>query len=204
MRTSTRRLALVAGAVFSLAAAGGAALAQVPPPPPAPPAPPAPPPPPMPPMEAMMAGGHAMVMMGRMGGHGDPAAHAQHLRDVLQLRPDQDSALKAYLEATGPGAMKDAMKPDDMDDDGDDRLTTPERLDRQAQHMTRMAETFQKRAAATKAFYAALEKATGVAPRWNFHKYLVDKNGKLVDHYNSTTNPNSDSVRKRIDKLLAE
>jgi len=156
MRTSTRRLALVAGAVFSLAAAGGAALAQVPPPPPAPPAPP---PPPMPPMEAMMAGGHAMVMMGRMGGHGDPAAHAQHLRDVLQLRPDQDSALKAYLEATGPGAMKDAMKPDDMDDDGDDRLTTPECLDRQAQHMTRMAETFQKRAAATKAFYAALSPA---------------------------------------------
>ena len=34
-------------------------------------------------------------------------------------------------------------------------------LERQAEHMTRMAETFQKRAAATKAFYAALEKASG-------------------------------------------
>jgi hypothetical protein len=110
-------------------------------------------------MEALSAGGHPMVIMSRVGGHRDPAAHAQHLRDVLQLRPEQDGALKAFLEATGPGAMKDAMKAGEMDDDGDDRLTTPERLDRQAQHMSKMAETFQKRAAATKAFYTALSPA---------------------------------------------
>lgn len=52
--------------------------------------------------------------------------------------------------------------------------------------------------------WAGDELGFGTRPKWNFHKYLVDKNGKLVDHYNSTTNPNSASVRKRIDELLAQ
>jgi hypothetical protein len=52
--------------------------------------------------------------------------------------------------------MADAMMWDSKDEGDDKPLTTPERLDRQAAHMTKMAETFQKRASATKAFYAAL------------------------------------------------
>jgi glutathione peroxidase len=39
-------------------------------------------------------------------------------------------------------------------------------------------------------------------PKWNFHKYLVDKNGQVVDYYYSITNPNSSKVKKAIDKLL--
>jgi protein CpxP len=91
-----------------------------------------------------------------MRGHGDPAAHAQHLRDVLQLRGDQEGALKAYLDGSKPPEMKEMIKDDGPD--GDDRkpLTTPERLDRQAARMADMAAVFQKRAAVTKAFYAAL------------------------------------------------
>ena len=41
-------------------------------------------------------------------------------------------------------------------------------------------------------------------PKWNFHKYLVNKEGKVVDYFYSFTNPNSGKVRKAIDKLLAE
>lgn len=41
-------------------------------------------------------------------------------------------------------------------------------------------------------------------PKWNFHKYLVDKNGKVVDFFYTITNPNSSKVRKAIDKLLGE
>ncbi|MBU4434876.1 MAG: Spy/CpxP family protein refolding chaperone [Alphaproteobacteria bacterium] len=145
MRSSTRRLALTASAVLALAAGGGFAMAQTPPP-----------------MNMAPAGHEAMPMM-RHGMAGDPAAHAQHLRDVLQLRPDQDAALKAYLDAADPHAMMASMKPDgmggDMGGDGDEAdkpMTTPERLDRQAAHMAGMAAAFQKQAAATKAFYAAL------------------------------------------------
>ena len=41
-------------------------------------------------------------------------------------------------------------------------------------------------------------------PKWNFHKYLVNKEGKVVDYFYTFTNPNSGKVRKSIDKLLAE
>ena len=44
----------------------------------------------------------------------------------------------------------------------------------------------------------------GTAPKWNFHKYLIDKNGHLVDYFNSTTNPMSDRVRVAIEQYLAE
>lgn len=39
-------------------------------------------------------------------------------------------------------------------------------------------------------------------PKWNFHKYLVDRDGKLVDYYYSTTNPNGKKIRKAIETLL--
>lgn len=41
-------------------------------------------------------------------------------------------------------------------------------------------------------------------PKWNFHKYLVNKNGEVVDYFLTITSPNSNRIRKAIDKLLAE
>src|ERR1700744_920637 len=38
--------------------------------------------------------------------------------------------------------------------------------------------------------------------RWNFHKYLVDKQGKLVDFYFPFTKPTSSKIRKRISRFL--
>jgi protein CpxP len=104
-------------------------------------------------MDMMMAGGPHIMMM---RSHGDPAAHAQHLRDVLQLRADQEGALKAYLDGSAPKAMHEMIKDDGPDGNDKKALTTPERLDRQAARLAEMAATFQKRAAVTKAFYAAL------------------------------------------------
>lgn len=150
MRKTITRLALAGVAVAALAA--GAATAQIP----APPAPPPPPAPPAPPMDGMMAMGPGMMFM-HHGRHADPESRAQRLRDVLQLRPDQDAALKAYVDATSP---KIVVKDEDDRKDGDkpDRLverkppTTLERLDR----MSKAAEAMQKRVAATRAFYTAL------------------------------------------------
>ena len=39
-------------------------------------------------------------------------------------------------------------------------------------------------------------------PKWNFHKILIDKNGKIVDTFSSFTKPNSNKVTKILDKLL--
>jgi glutathione peroxidase len=40
-------------------------------------------------------------------------------------------------------------------------------------------------------------------PRWNFHKYLIDKEGRLTDFYYPFTKPTSSKIKKKINKLLA-
>ena len=44
----------------------------------------------------------------------------------------------------------------------------------------------------------------GTAPKWNFHKYLINRQGKLVDYFNSTTSPDASRVTKAIEALLKE
>lgn len=44
----------------------------------------------------------------------------------------------------------------------------------------------------------------GTAPKWNFHKYLIDRHGKLVDYFNSTTAPDAPKLVTEVEKLLAE
>lgn len=41
-------------------------------------------------------------------------------------------------------------------------------------------------------------------PRWNFHKYLINKKGEVVDYFYPFTKPCSSKVRKKIQKLLNE
>ena len=41
------------------------------------------------------------------------------------------------------------------------------------------------------------------APRWNFHKYLVNSKGEVVDYFFPFTKPNSARVKKKIQKLLS-
>jgi glutathione peroxidase len=40
-------------------------------------------------------------------------------------------------------------------------------------------------------------------PRWNFHKFLVDKTGKVRDFFFPFTKPTSSKIRKRIARMLA-
>lgn len=39
-------------------------------------------------------------------------------------------------------------------------------------------------------------------PRWNFHKYLINRKGEVVDYFYSFTKPNSSKVKKKIQRLL--
>jgi glutathione peroxidase len=41
------------------------------------------------------------------------------------------------------------------------------------------------------------------APRWNFYKYLIGRDGRLVDSYSSMTSPDSKSLVSAIDKSLS-
>jgi len=40
------------------------------------------------------------------------------------------------------------------------------------------------------------------APSWNFNKYLVDKNGKLVEHFGSRVKPDDPKITEAIEGLL--
>ena len=51
--------------------------------------------------------------------------------------------------------------------------------------------------------YAALAQATGKAPGWNFHKYLVDRSGRPVASYASNMEPGSPVLAAAIEKALA-
>ena len=54
------------------------------------------------------------------------------------------------------------------------------------------------------AFYAALDKATGKTPKWNFHKYLIGRSGKVITSYSSLTGPTNTSLVADIEKELAQ
>src|SRR6185312_16037976 len=40
-------------------------------------------------------------------------------------------------------------------------------------------------------------------PRWNFHKFLIDRSGLATDFFYPFTKPTSSKIRKRITRLLA-
>ena len=118
--------------------------------------------------------------------HGDRAAERQkmfenvrhqreqRLHDLLQIRPDQDGAFRAYL-----AALESQRKPGERGPGRDGRpgepkpqeraMTTPERLDRMTARMAERQQRFQQKIAATKTFYAALNadqrKAFDAMPR---------------------------------------
>ena len=50
--------------------------------------------------------------------------------------------------------------------------------------------------------YRALGEAAGRYPSWNFHKYLLDREGRLVEDFASSTPPDSNSLVKAIEALL--
>jgi len=45
--------------------------------------------------------------------------------------------------------------------------------------------------------------AKGGEPKWNFHKYLVDKHGKVLKAFPSSVAPDSPELRKEIEAALA-
>lgn len=40
-------------------------------------------------------------------------------------------------------------------------------------------------------------------PRWNFHKFLIDRSGRVIDFFYPFTNPTSSKIRKKISRLLS-
>jgi glutathione peroxidase len=50
--------------------------------------------------------------------------------------------------------------------------------------------------------YQRLASSSGTYPKWNFHKYLLDRNGELVGSYLSAIDPMDDRIVKDINRHL--
>ncbi|WP_374338251.1 glutathione peroxidase [Methyloversatilis sp.] len=53
-------------------------------------------------------------------------------------------------------------------------------------------------------FYADLVKATGSEPAWNFHKYLIARDGRTVTSFPSNVAPDSSVLVREIEAALAK
>jgi glutathione peroxidase len=51
-------------------------------------------------------------------------------------------------------------------------------------------------------FYDALAQATGERPKWNFHKYLIARDGRTIASFPSKIEPDSPEFVARVESLL--
>ena len=58
------------------------------------------------------------------------------------------------------------------------------------------------RGARANPLFAELARATGAAPRWNFHKYLVDRSGREVISFDTKVAPGDPTLLAAIEQLL--
>ena len=52
--------------------------------------------------------------------------------------------------------------------------------------------------------WASDQMGFGSAPKWNFHKFVIDRNGKVQNYFFSMTKPDSKKLVSLIEKLLDE
>lgn len=51
--------------------------------------------------------------------------------------------------------------------------------------------------------YKELMAQSGQAPRWNFYKYVVDRQGKVIAQFSSRTKPDDPDLLKAVEQALA-
>ena len=65
-----------------------------------------------------------------------------------------------------------------------------------------MFEKTRVRQGAADPLYQALAREAGEYPRWNFHKYLLDRQGQVVGSFRSAVEPLSDEIVESVESLL--
>lgn len=58
------------------------------------------------------------------------------------------------------------------------------------------------RGAEANALFKELAQASGTTPKWNFYKYLISREGKVVESYSSMTSPDDRAFVRDLEKQL--
>ena len=64
------------------------------------------------------------------------------------------------------------------------------------------ATTHAKKGKADALFKGLAEAADGDYPSWNFHKYIIDRDGRLVGSFGAFTGPSSRRIARVIEDVL--
>ncbi len=56
----------------------------------------------------------------------------------------------------------------------------------------------------TNPLFADLAKQTGQSPKWNFHKYLISRDGKEVQSFASDVDPSTPAFAQGVERLLSK
>ena len=67
-----------------------------------------------------------------------------------------------------------------------------------------MLEKASVKSVSTNPLFAELVARTGQSPQWNFHKYLIDRDGKRVSSFGTRVEPDNPELVTALEKLLAE
>jgi glutathione peroxidase len=51
--------------------------------------------------------------------------------------------------------------------------------------------------------FKALAQQTDTPPKWNFYKYVVDRQGKVIANFSSLTKPDSPDMIKAVEEAIA-
>jgi glutathione peroxidase len=65
-----------------------------------------------------------------------------------------------------------------------------------------MFATTAVKGSAANPLYSELAKSTGNEPKWNFNKYLIDRNGKVIDYFPSKVTPEDPTLVGKIEQAL--
>ncbi len=50
--------------------------------------------------------------------------------------------------------------------------------------------------------FVEIAKQSGVTPKWNFYKYLIDKNGSVIGVFSSGISPTDSKITQMIEQTL--
>ncbi|WP_194755650.1 glutathione peroxidase [Aliidiomarina indica] len=67
-----------------------------------------------------------------------------------------------------------------------------------------MMSTTHVRGDTANSIHQALTDVTGEAPRWNFHKYLINADGTRVEGFRSSVSPQDDEFKSKIKEMIGQ
>jgi len=108
-----------------------------------------------------------------------------------------------YQRYQGQGLEVLGVPSDDFFQEADDEAKTAEVCYVNYGVTFPMTQTQAVRGRDATPLFRQLAEQAGGAPRWNFYKYVVDRNGKVVEYFSSNVKPDDPALIAAVEKALA-